>query len=200
MDIEYASGLIFISVFLGYNFTYFWYSRKTPRKTQKGRHNIYREYWIENVLTRNRGMVAIQQIRNMTTITTFLASSTLIFMGVLVSYTSTSFPIQQDYADFKLYVLLGIIALAFFNFLFTLRTANYITILIESSPSKIEELEGVPAVQYLTQKVNTAFLLHTLGMRCLYYSVPLFFWFYDPRIFIVITVVLTVVIAKYLDF
>ena len=121
-------------------------------------------------------------------------------MGVLVSYTSTSFPIQQDYADFKLYVLLGIIALAFFNFLFTLRTANYITILIESSPSKIEELEGVPAVQYLTQKVNTAFLLHTLGMRCLYYSVPLFFWFYDPRIFIVITVVLTVVIAKYLDF
>ena len=200
MDIEYASGLIFISVFLGYNFTYFWYVKKRPRKTQKGRHNIYREYWVENVLTRNRGMVAIQQIRNMTTITTFLASSTLIFMGVLVSYTSTSFPIQQDYADFKLYVLLGIIALAFFNFLFTLRTANYITILIESSPSKIEELEGVPAVQYLTQKVNTAFLLHTLGMRCLYYSVPLFFWFYDPRIFIVITVVLTVVIAKYLDF
>jgi uncharacterized membrane protein len=200
MDIEYASGLIFISIFLGYNVTYFWYVKKRPRKTQKGRHNIYREYWVENVLTRNRGMVAVQQIRNMTTITTFLASSTLIFMGVVVSYTSTSFPIQQDYADFKLYTLLGIIALAFFNFLFTLRTANYITILIESSPSKIEELEGVPAVQYLTQKVNAAFLLHTLGLRCLYYSVPLFFWFYDPVIFIVITVVLTIVIAKYLDF
>ena len=149
---------------------------------------------------RNRGMVAVQQIRNMTTVTTFLASSTLIFMGVVVTYTSSSFPIQQDYADYKLYTLIGIIALAFFNFLFTLRTANEITILIESSPSKIEELEGIPAVQYLTQKINQAFLLHTLGMRCLYYSIPLFFWFFDPYVFMLITVVLTLAIARFLDF
>jgi len=200
MDIEVVSGLAFACAFLGYNFSYFWYVRKNPKKTQKGRHNIYRKYWMENILMRNRGMVAIQQIRNMTTVTTFLASSTLIFMGVVVTYTSSSFPIQQDYADYKLYTLIGIIALAFFNFLFTLRTANEITILIESSPSKIEELEGIPAVQYLTQKINQAFLLHTLGMRCLYYSIPLFFWFFNPYVFVLITVVLTIGISKFLDF
>ncbi len=200
MDVEYLSGLAFAAIFLGYNISYFWYVRKNPRKTRKGRHNIYREFWIENILTRNRGMVAVQQIRNMTMVTTFLASSTLIFMGVLVSYTGTSFPIQEDYTDYKFYALLGIIALAFFNFLFMLRTANNLTILIESSPSKIEELEGIPAVQYLTQKINKAFLLHTLGMRCLYYSIPLFFWFFDPYVFIMITVVLTLGIAKFLDF
>ncbi len=200
MDIEWISGISFAFIFLGYNFWYFWYSGKNPKKTQKGRQNIYREYWIENILKRGRGMVAVQQIRNMTTITTFLASSTLIFLGVVVSYTREPFPIQQDYYDYKLYTLIGIIALAFFNYLFTLRTANHVTILIESSPSKIEELEGVPAVQYLAAKVNQAFLHYTLGMRCLYYSIPLFFWFFDPTIFIVITVMLTLGIAKFLDF
>lgn len=199
MDIEWISGITFATIFLGYNFSYFQYVKKHPMKTQKGRHNIYREYWIENILKRGRGMVAVQQIRNMTTITTFLASSTMIFMGVAVSY-GASFPIQQDYADYKLYSLIGIIALSFFNFLFTLRIANEITILIESSPSKIEELEGQPAVQYLSQKINQAFLHHTLGMRCLYYSIPLFFWFFDPVVLVIVTVGLTVGIAKFLDF
>lgn len=200
MNLEYVSGIIFLTVFLVYNLMYFWYVKKEPKKTQKGRHNIYREFWIENILMRSRGMVAIQQIRNMTTVTTFLASSTLIFMGILVSLTSTSFAVQQGFADYKFYALLGIIALAFFNFLFTLRTTNNLTILIESSPSKIEELEGIPAVQYLAKKINKAFLLHTLGMRCLYYSIPLFFWFFDPLIFVAITVVLTIGIARFLDF
>lgn len=200
MNIEWTSGILFASIFLGYNFWYFWYSGKNPKETQKGRQNIYREYWIENVLKRGRGMVAVQQIRNMTTITTFLASSTLIFLGIVVSFTREPFPIQQDYYDYKLYALIGIIALALFNYLFTLRTANYVTILIESSPSKIEELEGVPAVQYLAAKVNQAFLHYTLGMRCLYYSIPLFFWFFDPVIFVVITIILTIGIAIFLDF
>lgn len=199
MDIEFTSGVIFLFIFIAYNTSYFLYVKRNPMDTQKGRHNIYREYWIENILKRGRGMVAVQQIRNMTTITTFLASSTLIFMGVAVSY-GASFPIQQDYADYKLYALIGIIALSFFNFLFTLRIANEITILIESSPSKIEELEGIPAVQYLSQKINQAFFHHTLGMRCLYYSIPLFFWFFDPLVFIVITVIMTVGVAKFLDF
>jgi uncharacterized membrane protein len=200
MNIEWVSSLAFIALFTGYNLTYFWYTRNHPKRTQKGRQNIYREYWIENVLKGGRGMVAVQQIRNMTTITTFLASSTLIFMGVAVSYARGSFLIQQDYYDYKLYALLGIIALAFFNFLFTLRIANEITILIESSPSKIEELEGIPAVEYLAKKTNQAFLHHTLGMRCLYYSIPLFFWFFNPVVFVAVTIAITVGIAKFLDF
>ncbi|MBU7031772.1 MAG: DUF599 family protein, partial [Theionarchaea archaeon] len=107
MNIEMVSGILFLLIFCGYNFTYFWYSDKNQTKTQKGRHNIYRMSWIENILVKGRGMVAIQQIRNMTTITTFLASSTLIFMGVVVSFTRSSFPIQQDYADYKLSLLIG---------------------------------------------------------------------------------------------
>lgn len=200
MNIEMVSGILFLLIFCGYNFTYFWYSDKNQTKTQKGRHNIYRMSWIENILVKGRGMVAIQQIRNMTTITTFLASSTLIFMGVVVSFTRSSFPIQQDYADYKLSLLIGIISLSFFNFLFTLRTANEITILIESSPSKIEELEHMTAVEYLTKKINQAFLHHTLGMRCLYYSIPVFFWFFDPVVMVIITIILTFGIARFLDF
>ncbi|MGD2247209.1 MAG: DUF599 domain-containing protein [Candidatus Methanofastidiosia archaeon] len=200
MNLELVSGLVFVAIFIGYNTTYFWYTKRNPQKTQKGRQIIYRGFWIENILKRRKGMVAIQQIRNMTTVTTFLASSTLIFMGVAVSYASGGIFAQQNYYDYKLYGLIGIIALSFFNFLFTLRTTNEITILIESSPSKIEELEKVPAAEYLAQKVNQAFLHHTLGMRCLYYSIPLFFWFFSSIDFMVITVGLTVGIAKFLDF
>ena len=200
LNIELLSGLAFAFITLGYNISYFWYTQNHPKKTHKGRQNIYREYWITNIIEKGKSMTAVHQLRNMTLITTFLASSTLIFMGVAVSFTGASFPIQKDYADFKLYSLVGIIALAFFNFLFTLRTANEITILVESSPSKIEELEGIPAVQYLTKKINQAFLLNTLGMRCLYYSIPLIFWFFDPFVFIIITVILTIGIAKFLDF
>jgi uncharacterized membrane protein len=200
LNMESISGLAFAVITLGYNISYFWYTQNHPKKTHKGRQNIYRECWITNIIEKGKSMTAVHQLRNMTLITTFLASSTLIFMGVAVSFTGTSFPIQKDYADYKLYSLIGIIALAFFNFLFTLRTASEITILIESSPSKIEELEGIPAVQYLTKKINQAFLLNTLGMRCLYYSIPLIFWFFDPYIFIFITVILTMGIAKFLDF
>lgn len=200
MDIDTLSGIIFFVIFSGYNFLYFVYVNKNPIKTQKGRHNLYRISWIENVTKRGRGMLAIQQIRNMTTITTFLASSTLIFMGVVVSFTRSAFPIQQDYADYKLSLLIGIISLAFFNFLFTLRIANEISILIESSPSKIEELEQMSAVEFMAKKINQAFLHHTLGMRCLYYSIPVFFWFFDPLIMIIITIILTCGIARYLDF
>jgi uncharacterized membrane protein len=200
MNNDIITGVLFLSIFAGYNFTYFWYVKINPIKTQKGRHNIYRMSWIENVMKRGRGMLAIQQIRNMTTITTFLASSTLLFMGVVVSFTRTSFPIEQDYADYKLSMLIGIISLAFFNFLFTLRTANEITILIESSPTKIEELERLSAVEFMAKKINQAFLHHTLGMRCLYYSIPVFFWFFDPIVMIIITIALTCGVAKFLDF
>lgn len=200
MNLELVSGLLFMSIFTGYNTAYFWYTNHNPQKTQKGRHNIYRGFWIENILKKGKGMVAIQQIRNMTTVTTFLASSALIFMGVAVSYASGGVFVQQNYYDYKLYSLIGIIALSFFNFLFTLRTTNEITILIESSPSKIEELEKVPATEYLAHKINQAFLHHTVGMRCLYYSIPLFFWFFDTIVFMMVTVILTVGIAKFLDF
>jgi uncharacterized membrane protein len=200
MDIDTITGITFLSIFIGYNFIYFLYVGANPINTQKGRHNIYRRTWIENVMKRGRGMLAIQQIRNMTTITTFLASSTLIFMGVVVSFTRSSFPIDQNYADYKLSMLIGIISLAFFNFLFTLRIANEITILIESSPTKIEELERLSAVEFMAKKINQAFLHHTLGMRCLYYSIPVFFWFFDPVVMIIITIVLTGGIAKFLDF
>ena len=200
MTIEWVSGCVFGCIFLCYNGLYFYYSKNYPERTQKGRHNIYQKYWVENILKPHRSMIAVQQIRNTTTITSFLASSTLILMGVIVSFTRASFPIQHDYADYKLYALLGITAIAFFNFLLTLRTLSYITILIESSPSEIEELEGIPAVEYLTKKVNRAYMHDTLGMRCLYYSIPLFFWFYDPVVFVAVTIVVTAVIAKFLDF
>lgn len=200
MNLEVLSALAFVLIFAGYNLFYFYCVKRYPKKTQKGRQNIYRQHWIENIIEKGKGMTAVHQLRNMTLVTTFLASSTLIFMGLAVSFTRTSFPIQRDYADYKLYSLIGMTAFAFFNFLFTLRFTNEISVLIESSLSKIEELEGIPAIQYLTKEINQAFLFYTLGMRCLYYSVPLFFWFFDPLIFVAVTTALTIGIAKLLDF
>lgn len=200
MNVELLSGLVFVCIVVGYNLTYFTCVKKHPKITQKGRQNIYRQYWMENILEKGKGMTAVHQLRNMTLVTTFLASSTLIFMGVAVSLTRSSFSLEGGYADYKLYALIGMMALAFFNFLFTLRITNELSMLVESSPTKIEELEGISAAQYLTREVNQAFLLHTLGMRCLYYSIPLFFWFFDPLVFLGVTVLLTAGIAKFLDF
>lgn len=56
--------------------------------------------------------------------------------------------------------------------------------------------EGVETVEHVARMLNTANACFTIGMRFIYLSFPIFFWFFDYVLMVISSVVL--VIGMYL--
>ena len=210
---DLAALILFLLVSVGYHKYYFSLSLKDPRRTMKGRMSFYRKSWIKRVREDRNGILAVQSLRNLSMVTVFLASTALIFLGTAITYF---YDIEQEVMTggrasiyegggtllyhAKALLLLLTIAVAFFNFLKSLRELNYLTILVNASDAVIERIEGMKAEDLLAKLLNGAVIRYTIGVRCSYYALVILLWFFSTTLFIVGGILMTLSLIFYNDF
>lgn len=200
MLLDLIALLIFFICTVGYHLIYYPYKVKTsPLTTAKGKIDLYRRSWVENILENKDIDIAVDQVRNLARVTSLFASSSLIIVGLLANLLLGGKYSFTGVNQIKVYLLISIFAASFMLFLFSLRYLNYFTILLGAKPEVIEKYEGIDMVTFLTEKINLAMNRYTLGVRCYYYSIGALSWFFNTYAFILITLVVTILVATASD-
>ncbi len=200
--------VVFIFCTLVYHAYYYYKVAKLPRHIFKGKINIIRRTWVENMLKPGNTIIAIQSLRNIYMAATFLASSSIVFTGsilyIIFSMEQTSGIVTgkgtialPDYLVFlKLLILMIAFLASLLNFSLCIRLLNYMVILIGSSPATIEETMEMNAVDYITRMFSKAGIHYTFGIRGFYYTIPLIAWFLGAWFFFIITIMVLLLTLK----
>lgn len=198
----------FICCTLLYHIFYYYRVARLPTHIFKGKINIIRRTWVANMLTPGNAIVAVQTLRNIHMAASFLASSSIVFIGSILYLV---FNIEQtagivrgrgtiaieDYLIFiKLSTLMVMFLLSLLNFSLCIRLLNYLVILIGASPTTIEETMGMSAVDYIHKMFSTAGMHYTFGIRGFYYTIPLIAWFMGTWLFLALTVLVLMLCLK----
>lgn len=199
--------LAFLFFTVGYHGAYYLYAQRHPLSTVKGKVHLYRRTWMKRILDRGDYILAVQALRNLNMAASFMASSSLLVIGILLNFTlSGTYEAvligdhEKALVEFKLYVLVGIFGFSFWQFLLELRLLSQLTILIGSDPDLIEHVEGVDAVSYFSTILNRAANRFTYGQRGFYFSLAIVGWIYSSWLFLILTVVIGVFLVGALDF
>ncbi|MCC7202715.1 MAG: DUF599 domain-containing protein [Nitrospirae bacterium] len=209
--IDILALVLFVSCTLFYHAYYYFKVSRLPRNIFKGKINIIRRTWVENMLRPGHAITAVQSLRNIHMAASFLASSSIVFIGsilyLIINIEQTSGIVTgkgtislPDYHVFiKLITLMIMFLLSLLNFTLCIRLLNYLAILIGASTETIEETMKMSAVDYITKMFSTAGIHYTFGIRGFYYTIPLIGWFLGTWLFIILTI-LVLLLCLRLDY
>lgn len=203
--LDIAGLVLFTAATLGYHGGYLLYSRRKPLQTAKGKIHLYRRTWVKRILDSGQTIVAVQSARNLVMAASFMASSSLLAMAVIINFMVSFTPGELGLFDpahvrFKLALLLTVLGFGFVTFLQALRDLNHFTVLIGADTDLISAVEPVDGLTYLTNVANRAADRMTYGQRAFLYALPVVGWLFSPPAFIAITAGLVVYTAGHLDF
>lgn len=192
---------------------------RKPGTAKRGLLNIFYSEWVKIMATEKDTIVPVQTMRNLIMSVTFLSSSILVMLGLLVRFNETDFNefttlnvlTTSNLVYFKLMVLFVALTFSLIVFLLSLRHMVRFTILIgipykdieKTGTEKIEEnkktnycLDARGMQQDVFIKAMNRF---TYGIRAVYYSIILLFWFMGPYMLIAGSLTITIFLLLFQD-
>lgn len=209
---SFTSDIIGFAISLALLVAYYGYVRfrlsKDPGYTVQSVNNRVRTAWVENIMQRRDGILAVQTLRNSMMAATFLAStSVLMIIGVLTlseqgDTVRTTWETLNVFGTtdprlwlVKMLLMLVDLLFAFFGFAMAVRLFHHVGYMI-NVPQDANLVAADPA--HVSAHLNRAGFFYSIGMRAYYYTVPLLFWLFGPLFMLAGTIVL-VISLYYLD-
>lgn len=203
--LEWVALALFLACWIGYERYHARRLRRAPDSTRHGRLLTRQVGWITAMVKRDQPILFIQTFRNFGRLAVFLGSLTLLALGgafgLLLSGERLRTLCQITYlfghpslqvAQLKLLFLVVILAFAFIQFIWAIRALLAVHLFTDSAAGT-PEVRIIGLVHYL----NHFQLDFRHGLRTAYYAVCLLLWPFSVELFIVATVVLTVILARY---
>jgi uncharacterized membrane protein len=195
---------------------------KKPGTAKRGLLNIFYALWVERAIDQKETIIAVQTMRNLIMATTFLSSSMLLLLGLLLripengldelftlSVTST-----ELIAQYKLLLFVAVIVFSIIMFLLSLRQMVRFSILVgipKESFLKIHSLQfnktnedennphQIDAEALRKQVFIRAMNRFAFGIRAVFYAMTIILWFVSVYAFIIGTISLTAFLILYQD-
>jgi uncharacterized membrane protein len=181
---------------------------KDPGYTVQRVNNLVRTAWVEEIMRRRDGILAVQTLRNSMMAAVFLASTAvLMIIGVLtLSEQGDKLRTTWQALDVfgaassrlwltKMLLLLIDLLVAFFSFAMAIRLFHHVGYMI-NAPQNEHLVAADPA--HVSSHLNRAGHFYSIGMRAYYYTVPLLLWLFGPHFMLAGTVAL-IITLYYLD-
>lgn len=162
-----------------------------PGYTVQRVNNLVRAAWVEEIMRRREGVLAVQTLRNSMMAAVFLASTAvLMIIGVLTLLEQgdklrTTWQALDVFgaADSRLWLtkmllLLIDLLFAFFSFAMAIRLFHHVGYMI-NAPQNQGLVAADPA--HVSGHLNRAGHFYSIGMRAYYYTVPLLLWLFGPH-------------------
>ena len=203
---NFASDIIGFGASLGLLISYQGYLRyrlkQNPGYTVQRVNNMVRSAWVEEIMRRRDGILAVQTLRNSMMAAVFLASTAvLLIIGVLtLSEQGDKLRTTWQALDVfgaassrlwltKMLLLLIDLLFAFFSFAMAIRLFHHVGYMI-NAPQDGNLVAASPA--HVSAHLNRAGRFYSIGMRAYYYTVPLLLWLFGPHFMLAGTVALVV--------
>lgn len=206
-ELDLIALIVFLVCFALYHGIYLIIAERHPQVTLKAKMRYLREKSIINLLRKEEYDAAIQLLRGLIMAGNVFASSSIIFMGLLLNLLINLDRIAQNLKivnvygfEFKLLFIIGLQAISFMLFVSSIRYYRMISLLIATPHDEISRIFGVDAEKYYGQLMDKGSTYYTLGSRCLLYSMIAFSWFVSAPAFIILTIGVTLLLANYRDF
>ncbi len=219
--INLSALLIFLGCILVYSIK-LRVGMKKPESAKRGLLNIFYGLWVRRMVKSEETIVAVQTMRNLIMSTTFISSSLLVLLGLLIripgnglgeliNLAATS---TEIIAQYKLLLLFSASVFSLIMFLLSLRQMVRFTVLIgipieeiethvtqhiENNKDKNKKLCTIDAKALRTDVFLKAMNRFTYGMRGIFFAIVIILWFINVYVFIVATVILTLLLIKYQD-
>lgn len=198
-----ASTLLAISyqLFLRYKIN------KNPTYTVQAINRIARTAWVETIMQESdKGILAVQTLRNSTMAATFLASTSILLIIGVLTLSEQGGKLEAVWHSLnligaknpelwmtKLIFLLLDLCVAFFSFAMSIRVFNHVGYMI-NVPLHLNHSMITPA--HVANHLNRAGDFYSTGMRAYYFLVPLLFWLFGPFFMFAATVALLLVLYR----
>jgi len=200
------------------------YKIKKPKWGERGFLNIIYGLWVKRVVDEKETLLAVQTMRNLIMAITFLSSSMLLLLGLLLqspniqsnqlinpSTTSTGI-----FAQYKLQLFVAVIVFSVSMFLLSLRQMVRFTILIGTPNESFENISKEYLLSTHNKTTNEEKIRYhinpdilkrdvflkamnrfTFGIRAVFYGIVITLWFVNAYAFIVGTISLTIFLVAY---
>lgn len=177
--------------------------------------------WVKRMTDPKETTTAVQTMRNLIMATTFLSSSMLLLLGLLLASPVNELPelfslsttSTEQFAQYKLLLFVAIIVFSVIMFLLSLRQMVRFSILIGIPAESIEAIaanqkkiknngkdsEHIDAEGLQTDVFIRAMNRFTFGMRAVFYGITVMLWFLSVYAFIIGTLCLTVFLIVHHD-
>ncbi|HQR53781.1 MAG TPA: DUF599 domain-containing protein [Burkholderiales bacterium] len=197
--VDYAALLWFCVASFGYAFFAFRKAQHAP--SLLGAMNLYRRKWMERIVERENRIVDSSLINMLSSVATFLASTTVLILGGLVALLGTTekavdvmaelpFAVQGSHRlwEIKVLLLIGIFGFAFFKFTWALRQFNMLAILVGAAPSSGADARD--AEDFIRRSTDISVYAgenFNNGLRSYYFGLAALAWFLHPVLFALAT-------------
>lgn len=167
----------------------------------------FRRVWIERMSERDNHIGDAALLSNLLRGALFFASTTVFILGGLVALLGTAPKVaevisQLPYAaatdprlaEIKALILILVYVYAFFKFTWSAWQYNVLAILVGAMPdSASEQAQRLTYVDMCSRILWLAGESYNNGIRAYYFSIPLMAWFVDPLLFLITTLIVTIV-------
>ncbi len=195
---------------------------KKPETAKRGLLNIFYGLWVNRMINKEETIVAVQTMRNLIMSTTFISSSLLVLLGLLIrvpgnglgELINLSATSNEIIAQYKLLLLLSASIFSLIMFLLSLRQMVRFSVLIgipiqdiethgtkhvENNGDKDKKCQIIDGKALRTDVFLKAMNRFTYGMRGIFYAIAIILWFVNVVVFVVATIILTTLLIKYQD-
>lgn len=196
--------VVFLLQYAGYHYILFVVAEKRKWITRESIIREYRRKWVEVIARDRNHLLAIQSIRNLEMLNTFLISLTMLMMGGIISVFGANLDWVKDFEHgehmlflmnhkvaVKLLVALGLLTVAFFNFIFSVRINYNMNFTISMAG------EGPMNLGFLVEQVQRSSRHFIIGIRALYHIIIPMVWIIDTTLMLATTVVAVVLLARF---
>jgi len=202
---------VFVLFSVGYHSLYYYLVRKRPDIIFKGKINLIRRAWVAKIFAEDKGIVAVQTLRNVTMAASFLTTASVVLIGGLISLLLNleatqhifiqqgTHQISDPVLALKLVTLIALFVASLFYFSLCVRLLNHVGMLLGSPPEAIRDAVGEDPVNFVYKLYAKAGRNYTFGMRSVYFLIPAVLWFLGPTFCIASSVGVIFVCLK-LDF
>ncbi len=197
------------------------YKIKKPTFGERGFLNLMYSLWVKRMLSMDQTVTAVQTMRNVIMATTFLASSMMLLLGLLLAAPmdkfselfSLSAQAPGQFTQYKLLLFVAIIVFSIIMFLLSLRQMVRFSILIGIPADAIQTMVAAQKKTKNNQKACELFDAEelkidtflramnrfTFGIRAVFYGITLLLWLLSVYAFIIGTICLTVFLIFHHD-
>ncbi len=196
---------------------------KKPETAKRGLLNIFYGLWVKRMINKEETIIAVQTMRNLIMSTTFISSSLLVLLGLLIrvpgdglgELINLSATSNEIVAQYKLLLLLSASIFSLIMFLLSLRQMVRFSVLIgipiqdiETHGTKHVENNGnnnnktcniIDGEALRTDVFLKAMNRFTYGMRGIFYAIAIILWFVNVYVFVVSTIILTILLINFQD-
>jgi len=184
----------------GYHYSYFLITEKKGMKTRRNYMNEAIMSWFKIGLDERDHLLIIHQIRNVIMAITFLATTSVLLLGLLFGFGASGLPGPFENSGYPFWLMTLTLIFSFFNMLLCLRHFTRITFLVRSAPEKLKAISGEEAYVYLSNLFIRGNREYTMGRRSMLYGLVVLTWLLHPLVFLVMTIGMTLVFILSYDF